>query len=192
MRDRQESAPVPETPYSKGVPETPDNKRSSIYKGVSGTGRQDAAPAHGGFTCLKYEPIPNGKRCQHYLPNASCALPDELVCVEWIKRNGHLNAPRTLPASVPAARAAFTRYEPNAPQNRFGAQTELAGLPAGLELAIEHQGQRLFLVQHYSRTPRAELSWDHAATLRLLLESFPGARLVGIGHPSPASEGDPR
>ena len=46
----------------------------------------DDRPA--GITCEKYV-RGEGKRCRHYLANGSCELPDELMCVEWLKANGH-------------------------------------------------------------------------------------------------------
>jgi hypothetical protein len=39
------------------------------------------------FTCPHYEPIAGSKRCAHYLDGGSCARPDELMCVEWLKAN---------------------------------------------------------------------------------------------------------
>jgi hypothetical protein len=54
----------------------------------------DDRPA--GITCEKYV-RGEGKRCRHYLSNGGCALPDELMCVEWLKANGH-----RVPASPPA------------------------------------------------------------------------------------------
>jgi hypothetical protein len=63
------------------------------------------------ITCPKYRPLPGTARCQHYLANGSCNLPDELMCVEWLKKNAHLHqvhaslpvAPdaRVLPAGAP-------------------------------------------------------------------------------------------
>lgn len=40
-----------------------------------------------GITCEKYT-RGEGKRCVHYVSNGACALPDELMCVEWLKANG--------------------------------------------------------------------------------------------------------
>lgn len=40
------------------------------------------------FTCAHYLPKPGSKRCSHYLQNGACDRPDELICVEWMKRNG--------------------------------------------------------------------------------------------------------
>lgn len=42
-----------------------------------------------GITCPHYEAIPGRKHCRHYLQNGACARPDELMCSEWLKANGH-------------------------------------------------------------------------------------------------------
>lgn len=40
-----------------------------------------------GISCAKYT-RGEGKRCVHYVANGACALPDEFMCVEWLKANG--------------------------------------------------------------------------------------------------------
>jgi hypothetical protein len=42
-----------------------------------------------GFSCSRYAPAVGGKRCRHYVAGGSCALPDELQCLEWLRANGH-------------------------------------------------------------------------------------------------------
>ena len=39
------------------------------------------------ITCPKYEAAQGGKRCKHYGARGTCALPDELMCVEWLRVN---------------------------------------------------------------------------------------------------------
>ena len=41
------------------------------------------------ITCLSYGPKPGLRRCRHYLKGGACELPDEFMCVEWLKVNGH-------------------------------------------------------------------------------------------------------
>ena len=48
------------------------------------------------ITCPRYEPKPGSKRCKHYLKGGACVLPDEFMCVEWLKANGHA-LPEPLP-----------------------------------------------------------------------------------------------
>lgn len=45
------------------------------------------------ITCGKYEADHDGRRCRHYGGRGACALPDEFMCVEWLKANGHPVAP---------------------------------------------------------------------------------------------------
>lgn len=42
-----------------------------------------------GITCLKFVSLPRSKkpRCQHYREGGSCAIENEFMCVEWVKRN---------------------------------------------------------------------------------------------------------
>ena len=52
------------------------------------------------ITCPRYDPVPGTKRCKHYLKGGACALPDEFMCVEWLKANGH-HVPPPLPPLAP-------------------------------------------------------------------------------------------
>jgi len=47
-----------------------------------------AAERPPGITCEKYT-RGEGKRCIHFASNGACTLPDEFMCVEWLKANGH-------------------------------------------------------------------------------------------------------
>jgi hypothetical protein len=42
-----------------------------------------------GLVCSRYSPVAGSKRCRHYVAGGSCALPDELQCLEWLRANGH-------------------------------------------------------------------------------------------------------
>ena len=42
-----------------------------------------------GITCPRYEALPGRKHCRDYLEGGACARPDEFMCVEWLKVNGH-------------------------------------------------------------------------------------------------------
>ena len=52
------------------------------------------------ITCPRYDPVPGTKRCKHYLKGSTCSLPDEFMCVEWLKANGHRVPPPLPPLSV--------------------------------------------------------------------------------------------
>lgn len=54
--------------------------------------------------CRHYEPLPGSRRCKHYLDGGACARPDEFMCVEWLRANGHtVPAPAAAPVAAPAA-----------------------------------------------------------------------------------------
>lgn len=74
------------------------------------------------FTCPHYEAPQGEKRCRHYLENGACARPDELMCVEWLKANGHA-APSPAPASVEPEK----QPEPKPPAPKVA--TDLFGNP---------------------------------------------------------------
>ncbi len=62
-----------------------------------------AAERPAGITCERYL-RGEGKRCAHYVSNGACSLPDEFMCVEWLKVNepGPPPAePRPAPAVAP-------------------------------------------------------------------------------------------
>ncbi len=63
-----------------------------------------AAYRPAGITCERYL-RGEGKRCAHYVSNGACALPDEFMCVEWLKVNEpglHPAEPSPAPAVAPA------------------------------------------------------------------------------------------
>lgn len=106
----------------------------------------DAAPTTtddrpAGITCEKYV-RGEGKRCRHYLSNGGCELPDELMCVEWLKANGH--RPPAAPAeprpkdlfgnAVAADKPAVSKPAPKAlpvlPAHSSGDEPRSANAPA--------------------------------------------------------------
>ena len=75
-----------------------------------------------GITCPHYEAIPGRKHCRHYLENGACARPDEFMCSEWLKANGHERATPSLVTSVSAGRAQAThkKLSASSPVDLFG------------------------------------------------------------------------
>ena len=55
------------------------------------------------FDCVQYVALPGSVRCRHYRPDGACELPDEFMCVEWLKRNAPapLAPPPTRPPDPP-------------------------------------------------------------------------------------------
>jgi hypothetical protein len=58
----------------------------------------------------------------------------------------------------------------------------------GVEVELQAGASRAYLVPEYSgQAERLELTYEHAATLRLLLDAFPGARLTGLRRLPPSA-----
>jgi hypothetical protein len=157
------------------------------------------------ITCPKYEPVPGTKRCRHYHANGACGLPDEFMCVEWLKANGHATpAPVTPSVTNAVARDLFgnpvaeTR-PPGAPPPTARIETaadrredvpivrsltdaDIASFKTlGFEvrLATEEVGD-VWIVPAYTGADRHELSVDHAALIVAVASAFPGARVTAL------------
>jgi hypothetical protein len=156
-----------------------------------------------GIDCPKYQPCAGSKRCQHYLDGGACALATEFMCVEWLKRNGGIvpqdhptrsmppEQSALLPTASPAApepsqrtvRAPVTSEPPLATHARAPiSPEELESFKAlGVELRLDlHEAGPVWLVPRYTGQARKEITPEHAATLRLLLDAFPGARIAAF------------
>ena len=162
------------------------------------------------FDCPKYDPLPSNKRCRHYLDNGACALPDEFMCVEWLKANDHTPAPIGSQAQLfggqpePVASPLPTRLapprvvpkkpdEPDQPPPR-GLTTEdidsFKALKAEVCMSTPHLGE-LWLVPEYTGQDRRELTPEHAGTLYQVLAVFPGAQVVSFEKSPTTDEEDP-
>ena len=151
-------------------------------------------------SCPKYEPAAGSKRCVHYLPNGACARPDELMCVEWLKANGHAAAPPPTPAPLernllgepvrrepPPPRAKPQPTAPSAPAPptpivhtlRDEDIASFKALGAEVCLASDELGE-VWLVPAYTGQDRLELSVEHAALLAAVGSVFPGAKVTAF------------
>lgn len=162
-----------------------------------------------GITCEKYVRT-EGKRCRHYLANGGCSLPDELMCVEWLKVNGHR---KPAPASDKTNRDLFGQPLPAQPAKKpakpqpEGAKAQrlvevvqpspepepkapLRGLTTEdiesfkalrVEVCIHADDVGdVWLVPAYTGQPRKELTPEHLATITRVIEAFPGARVTAF------------
>jgi hypothetical protein len=152
--------------------------------------------------CLKYEPVPGGRRCQHYVANGACDLPDELMCVEWLKANGHAPSP-SVPTPPPlekdlfgaayvhpspiretarATEPAASTTPPAAPAPPALKAAALASFQAlGVEVRLESDDVgELWLVPAYTGSGRPELSFEHAALVATLCAAMPSARVTAL------------
>src|SRR5271166_796378 len=73
--------------------------------------------------CEKWEPTAlGGKRCRYYIdpgeigPEGMCKLPDEFLCVEWVRRYGSVEQKRALAPTPPTRPGGHTPPpDPDAP-----------------------------------------------------------------------------
>jgi hypothetical protein len=81
-------------------------------------------------TCPRYDPVPGTRRCKHYLKGGACSLPDEFMCVEWLKANGH-HVPPPLPLSMatPTTTPVVAENPPATPREEHRVPRDLFGRP---------------------------------------------------------------
>lgn len=140
--------------------------------------------------CPKYEPIPGSRRCRHYLDNGACARPDELMCVEWLKRNGHPVPPRATSDATPRAQEPAATESVRALAVSPLSDEALESFRAlGLEVCLlTAESRSVWIVPEYTGGDRLELRVDHAATLAVLCAAVPGARVTEIRRSSIAED----
>lgn len=144
-----------------------------------------AAERPSGITCPKYV-RGEGKRCVHFRATGACALPDEFMCVEWMKANG--KAPPAPPTPTPAPRTAAVPTQSEVPGADDAAPPRgltsedietFKALGVEVRLRSETYGE-LWLVPAYTGQPRKELTPEHAATVLRVLEIFPGSQVLSF------------
>ena len=175
--------------------------------------------------CPKWEPTaPGSKRCRYYIDPGTiqdegmCKLPDEFLCVEWVRRNGTdeqrlilVPTPPTSPVGVrpppdpdapaplvlaaqdsppprPPARLRTTNGEVQmAPPRPFEPAKEidpssleaLERVGVEVELSAPHLDGGITLVpKRTGRTDRSEITFREAATIRMIVDCFPGAHVT--------------
>lgn len=169
-----------------------------------------------GISCPKYEreAKPGSKRCRHFVKGGACALPSELLCIEWVRANPDKAAEYDQPKDPGPTLPGFDppkppQPKPNAPKPKSKPQVvnqlspvsrdelpmpiadaDLQSLVAlGYEMLIEGWGgQPFWLVPNYTPNERPEISYRDAATLANVLYAFPGARVKQLRRvpPDPA------
>ncbi len=137
------------------------------------------------ITCPKYQPG-DGRRCRHYLQGGSCALPDEVMCVEWIKRNGSATAAKARPPDPPP------EMQPDQLLRGLTDEEIRSFKALGVEMCLRTEScGEMWLVPHYTDKPRNEITPEHAASLARLTSAFPGARIVAF-HKQPRAKASER
>jgi hypothetical protein len=128
-------------------------------------------------------------------------LPGELMCSEWMRANGyapeHLPPPRQAfqlevqPPSVeskPAAPVTVDVHDARVALPAIPADDIAAFKAAGVEVQLAIGEGTIYLIPEYTPQNRIELSIEHAATLRRLLDAFPGARIAKLSRVPSAKE----
>ena len=94
-------------------------------------GDRPAPASTSSFSCPLYEPKPGSKRCRHYLDGGACARPDEFMCVEWLKANGHTVPPPTPDSDKQSKGTAQASPAPESrPTDLFGNAVPVRPAPA--------------------------------------------------------------
>jgi hypothetical protein len=160
------------------------------------------------FACPKYEPLAGSRRCRHYVEGGACDLPDELMCLEWLKANGHtpqLSAPTPPPLEQDLFGAAYVHpapirghahalapvasttppAAPAPPALNAAALTSFQALDVEVRVEADDIGE-LWLVPAYTGSGRQELSLEHAALLATLCSALPSARITALVRKSKA------
>lgn len=182
---------------------------------------KEPASSDRAFACPHYDPPAGGRRCRSYLDGGACGRPDEFMCVEWLKANGHAVPPPLAPTAPepesPAApnrdlfgapvppterapdKPALTQTAGPAPSSkdvpivRNLTDEEIASFKAlRAELCLRSEDVgEIWLVPEYTRTGRKEISVEHASTLAAICAAFPGAKVVSFEPSAAGSDGGP-
>ncbi len=181
-----------------------------------------------GIECTKWEPAsPGAKLCRYYIPPGEleaeglCKLPSEMLCVEWVRRNGSeaqkdqlldvrrkpklsppipdedtpaplvLSAQDPPPPRPPAklqttnGMVAMALPRPFEPAKEIDSSSLEALEQAGVEveLSAPHLDGGITLVPaRTGRTDRSELTFRECATIRMIVDAFPGAHVTAYRH----------
>ncbi len=87
---------------------------------IADLSRKGAVADTSEITCPHYDAPAGEKRCRHYLKNGACSRPDEFMCTEWLKANGHVVPPADQPSGPDSTRVAETSPQPRAGTDLFG------------------------------------------------------------------------
>jgi hypothetical protein len=120
----------------------------------------------------------HGRRCRNYVENGTCALPEELMCVEWLRANGY-----SVPAPITDVGATV---EGRAPELAEITAEDVASFKAlGIEICLSSTARGdVWLVPEYTGQARNEITPEDAALVMKTLTLFPGAKLVSLKRPS--------
>lgn len=90
--------------------------------------------------CPRYSKLPGEKTCQHYAGKGACALPEALICVEWLRMNPGLAAPGS-----PSVEQLIAQMSSPPPPSGTSANAPLPAVPPAVVAAALPSVQRLDL-----------------------------------------------
>ena len=97
---------------------------------------RQAASRPAGITCPHYQALPGQKRCQRYVDGGACDRPDQLMCTEWLKANGHQVPQDSPPPPPPPAKDLFGNVVPSSAPREPAGSRSLAPCPRPAAEAI--------------------------------------------------------
>lgn len=114
----------------------------------------------------------------HFKASGACALPDEFMCIEWLKANGKA---RPAPPDRQAAEASEIAATV-APELTGLTSADIESFRAlGVEVRLRSETYgEVWLVPAYTGQARKELTPEHAATVLRVLEVFPGSQVISF------------
>jgi len=156
------------------------------------------ASKYGKITCKNYSPIVNSKRCEHYNNDGSCSLPEEGMCVEWLKKNKNKNVKeKNITLGVPTKVGANDGEDEKRPRIVIARDEkkidepyvipesdidELEKTGMTMILSADEFEDDVYVVPKYTdkQEERIELTWRDLATITTMVSVFPGSRVVRV------------
>jgi hypothetical protein len=155
------------------------------------------------ISCSKYEPKSDtDKRCEHYGKGGTCKLPDELMCVEWMKLNSNKKPKEVEDGKIELEIPSDAQIDSNIKQDRprvviargkgqkstepyVMSEEEISNLKLkGMEIRLSAQefDEDLFIVPQATdqKDTRLELTYEETATLCTMMSIFPASKIVRV------------
>ena len=152
------------------------------------------------ISCHRFAADAGGRRCRHYLEGGFCDLDTEFRCVEWMKKNGQVEAAERIIRMQAEEQGLVPRKSAQpAPSvertvllHRLSDEDVASWKALGVEVCIasDEVGEVWLVPEYTGRSDRKELRIDHAVALTAVCGAFPGARIMSFGRHESA-EGKP-
>ncbi len=161
------------------------------------------------ISCSKYEQKSDtDKRCAHYGKGGTCKLPDELMCVEWMKLNGNKNKAESekIELEIPSDQQVESNLKQDRPRVVIArgkgqkytepyvmTEEEISNLKLkGMEIRLSAQefDEDLYIVPQATdqKDIRLELTYEETATLCTMMSIFPDSKIVRVKRAKKSSD----